>query len=50
MGNGGAVVTHLPPISEVCRSKPVSYVEKLVVAYIMKIDLLFEKSEIQNTL
>ena len=28
-----AVVTHLPPTTEVCSSKPGPYVGKLVVAY-----------------
>ena len=32
-GNGGAVVTYLPPTSEVGGSNPGPYVGKLVVAY-----------------
>ena len=32
-GHGGAVVTHLPPTSEVGSSNPKPYVRKLVVAY-----------------
>ena len=33
VGHGGAVVTHLPPTSEVGGSNPGPYVGKLVVAY-----------------
>ena len=31
--HGGAVVTHVPPTSEVCRSNPGHYVGQLVPAY-----------------
>ena len=32
-GPGGAVVTHLPPTSEVGGSNPGPYVEKMAVSY-----------------
>ena len=34
-GLSGAVVTHLPPTTEVCGSKPGPYVGKLVVVFLM---------------